>query len=211
VEFIRLPEIRADPDSHPIHWEGIEHLEKAARGKTGVILIAAHFANWELLGAAIKSRFANFTAIARPMRNPFVENWLKVKRGDSGMDIILHRNAVRASLKWIKSGNIIGILVDQNLYTGGEFVDFFGRPAATTTLPAILHARTGAPVIITYSLREKNGYRFIFETPVNPPAGVSEAEQVKAHTQEISNRIEKIIRHHPENWFWIHNRWKRKV
>ena len=127
------------------------------------------------------------------------------------MDIILHRNAVRASLKWVKGGNIIGILVDQNLYTGGEFVKFFGRPAATTTLPAILHARTGAPVIPTYCLRDGTGFRFFFEPPVFPPAGVSEDEQIKAHTQEISNRFEQIIRRTPQNWFWIHNRWKRKV
>lgn len=209
-EFLLMPEILSRPREFPIVWEGLEHMEKAVGEGRGVIVIAAHYSNWEILGVDIRRRFPNFKAIARPMRNPFVEAWVRSKRGSSGMDTILHREAVRASLKWVKSKNVIGILVDQNLYTGGVFVDFFGRPAATTTLPAILHARTQAPVLITYSLREGDGFRFVFESPVNPPAGVAEQNQVEAHTQEIAKRFEAIIRRKPENWFWIHNRWKRK-
>ena len=185
-------------------------MEKAIAEGKGVVLLAAHFSNWEVLGAYILKRFSRFTAIARPMKNPFVEKWVQSKRGSGGMKIILHRQAVRASLKWVREGNIIGILVDQNLYTGGEFVNFFGRPAATTTLPALLHARTKAPVIITYSIREGRGFKAVFTPPIPPPVNLEGKDSIVEHTQEISSQLEQIIRQSPENWFWIHNRWKRK-
>ncbi|MCG3203485.1 MAG: Lipid A biosynthesis lauroyltransferase [Elusimicrobia bacterium] len=210
VEFLRLQEILKNSKKFPFIWEGVDQLDNFVKQKTGVILLAAHYCNWEVLGAAIAARFPEFTAIARPMRNPYVEEWVQKKRGLGGTRIILHRQAVKASLKWIKAHHMIGILIDQNLYTGGEFVSFFGRPAATTTLPALLHARTQAPVIITYVEREGAGFRARFTPPILPPPQITGENSIKAHTQAISDNIENIIRRYPENWFWVHNRWKRK-
>ena len=210
VEFIRVPLFARAGAERFVEWEGVEHLERALAQGTGAILLTSHFTNWELTGMFIAQRFENrLTAIARPMKNSFVERWVQNKRATGGVQIILHRQAVRASLKWLKRGNFLGALVDQNLYTGGVFVDFFGRPAATTTLPILLHVRTGAPVIQVYTLRTKKGFRLVVEPPVAFPS-VSEGDPVVAWTAELNHHLERVIRRYPENWFWIHNRWKRR-
>ncbi len=210
VEFLRMGQLGSEQLARESRCEGAEHLDRALRENTGVILLAAHFGNWEALGMIFQAKFGRFMAIARPMKNPYVEKWVQSKRTRGGMKIILHREAVKASLKWVKQGNIIGILIDQNLYTGGVFVDFFGRPAATTTLPALLHMRTGTPVMFSYVLREGDKFRAVISPPIQFPPVADEADRARVYTQIISNVMESVIRKYPENWFWIHNRWKRK-
>lgn len=209
VEFIRSKEYSAADLARYVEWENGELIDQAVKGGHGVIMLTAHFTNWEILGMAVQARYSNMMAISRPMKNPYVEKWVQAKRSSGGMTIILHREAVKASLKWVKSKNIVGILVDQNLYTGGVFVDFFGRPAATTTLPALLHIRTGEPMFLLYILRVGNKFRVVIE-PIMFPKVANEDERPLVYTQTISNAVERLIRKYPENWFWIHNRWKRK-
>ena len=126
------------------------------------------------------------------------------------MKIILHRQAVKATLGCLRRGECVGILMDQNLYTGGVFVNFFGRPAATTTLPALLYLKTGCPVILIHTLREGDRFRVVYSPPFEfPPMEKSEAS-IHLYTQIISDGFEALVRQYPENWFWIHNRWKRR-
>lgn len=209
VEFVRLPPLDKENLDRFIRWEGAENVEEALSAGKGLVLVTSHFTNWEISGTAAQARFGRMLAIARPMKNPLVEAWVQTKRTAGGNKIALHRNAVRTSLKWIKEKNIVALLIDQNLYTGGVFTEFFGRPAATTTLPALLHIRTGCPVIFSYTLR--HGERFVihFDRPFEFPQ-VSEDQRIWTYTQLINRRLEEIIRRDPANWFWIHNRWKRK-
>lgn len=210
VEFIRMPDVTKEKGKDIFITEGVENFEEAKKRGNGVIFITSHFTNWEITGVGCQFLAKNVVAIARPMSNPYVEAWVQSKRKKSGMKIILHRQAVRASLKVLKKQAVIGILVDQNLYTGGIFVDFFGRPAATTTLPALLHLRTGAPIVMASTLRQKDRFRLIYDPPIYASdQGVSE-ERIREVTEKISHAVESMIRKHPENWFWIHNRWKRK-
>jgi KDO2-lipid IV(A) lauroyltransferase len=211
VEFIHLPLFSGPDFDRYITVEGKENVEKALTKGSGILMVTFHFTNWEITGITTQHLFRKLMAIARPMKNPLVENWVSNKRSSGGMKITLHREAVKASLKWLKQKNaMIGILADQNLYTGGIFVDFFGRPAATTTLPALLSLRCGSPVIICSSLRENGKFKVVYEPPLEFPVLSSKDDQLNQFTQQIQKRFEDIIRLHPENWFWIHNRWKRK-
>jgi KDO2-lipid IV(A) lauroyltransferase len=207
VEFILLPRLVArHKDRFERIGDGWRVVEAA--GGSG-ILLTAHFTNWELTGALFNSSVPKVTAIARPIKNPYVDAWINRKRTAAGLTIIYHRDAVRAALRTLRANRAIVILFDQNMYTGGVFVNFFGRPAATTTLPALLHWRTGRPVILFYSLRTPSGYRLVAEQIALPKTDGAEAELI-AHTQIINDRLEAVVRRTPENWFWIHNRWKRK-
>lgn len=205
AEFVRLSDINHDNFNDYCVVEGRDHLEEARKKGKGVILVAFHFTNWEMMGVGSAFLTGNMVAIARPMKNPYVERWVQNKRAQSGVKIILHREAVKASLRVLKQKGSIGILVDQNLYTGGVFVDFFGRPAATTTLPALLHNRTKAPVLVVYCLREGGKFRLVYQPPLR-----FTGDDILKQTQRINNAIEDVVRGHPENWFWVHNRWKRK-
>jgi KDO2-lipid IV(A) lauroyltransferase len=210
IEFIRLTDIhRSNFDKYYI-VEGRENLERAMKKGHGTVLATMHFTNWEMMGVATAFLTGNMVAIARPIKNPYVERWIQRKRAESGMEIILHRQAVKASLKMMREKKSLGVLVDQNLYTGGVFVDFFGRPAATTTLPALLHNRTGAPVLVVYCLREGDKFRLVYGPELDLPPIEDAEKRALAHTQIVAKEMERVIRAHPENWFWIHNRWKRK-
>lgn len=208
AEFIRVGDINADNAGDFFAYSGFDEL-RAAAAETGVIYATAHFCNWEMLGIGTQYATGRLTAIARPMKNPLVEAWVQAKRARGGMDIILHRQAVRASLKALKARRIVGILFDQNLYTGGLFADFLGRPAATTSLPALLHERTGAPVFLAYGLRENGRHHIRCERVVLPnPPGDADA-RIAANTRALNDALGAVVRCHPGLWFWIHNRWKR--
>ncbi len=209
LEFVRSQDFVSSETASRVTWEGADQVDAAMAENHGMILISFHFTNWEILGILTQQRFNRLMAIARPMKNPYVDRWLQAKRAQDGMKIMLHRNAVKESLRWLKGNNMLGVLVDQNLYHGGVFVNFFGRPAATTTLPALLHIRTGAPVFVVHCLRESGTFRATYEQ-VEFPRVDNDDQRVIVYTQIINDYLERIIRKYPENWFWIHNRWKRK-
>lgn len=210
AEFIHASGINRNNFPQHFEVENKELLERAKQKGKGIILVGFHFTNWELTGVACKLLDDAVVAIARPIKNPLVDRWVQRKRGQGGMDIILHRSAVRGALKILKAKGTIGILVDQNLYTGGVFAEFLGRPAATTTLPALLHSRTDAPVLLVYCLRAKNKFRLIYEEMDDVRFSSGGDDSLLAMTSAINRRLGEIIRAYPENWFWVHNRWKRQ-
>ena len=211
VEFVRAPELVPEGlDESPV-VENLEVVKAAFAENRGLIFVAGHYCNWEingiLLQRIIRTLGKKFTAIARPMRNPRTEQWVKSRRQTVGTSTILHREAVKASLRTLRRDESIGVLIDQNLYTGGVFVNFFGRPAATTPLPALLHSRTEAPVVLTHLRRVAGRFHIGFERIVFPSA--PEDRKMVVWTQHLNDRLEAMIREKPEWWFWIHNRWKR--
>lgn len=207
VEFVRIADFGRRPIEDLVMVEGREHMEQVLRDGTGAILLTAHFTNWELTGSFIQRLFGSMTAIARPVHNPYVDRWVHRKRRAGGMTVIPAQDAVKASLKCLKGKSFVGILIDQSLSTGLS-VEFFRRTAATTTLPALLHIRTGAPVLITYTLRDGDRFRQVFQ-PVSFPPVQNEADRILIYTRTINELFEQLIRRYPENWFWVHNRWKR--
>lgn len=207
VEFVRIGDYARRPIDELVTIEGRELMERALQEGKGVIIATVHFTNWEMTGSFIQRVFGSMTAIARPVHNPYVDRWVQRKRRTGGMTIMPSQNAVKASLKCLKANIIVGILIDQSLSTGLS-VEFFGRTAATTTLPALLHLRTGAPVVATYILREGDRFRQVYQ-PVTFPSVPEDGDPVAVYTKTINVFFEDVIRRYPGNWFWVHNRWKR--
>ncbi|ULA64319.1 MAG: Lipid A biosynthesis lauroyl acyltransferase [Nitrospira sp.] len=209
VEFSRVSDFADGSIERLVDIEGREFVEAALKEGKGIVGLTAHFTNWELTGALVQRLYGNMTVIARPVRNTLIDRWVYEKRTASGLTIILPKDAVKASLKCLKNKGIIGMMIDQSLSSGGVFVEFFGRPASSTTLPALLHLRTGAPVMFAYLIRNGTRFRLVFE-PVTFPPVEDPAARIQIYTQVMATQFEQVIRRHPESWLWLHNRWKRQ-
>jgi KDO2-lipid IV(A) lauroyltransferase len=189
---------------------GREHVEKAmARGR-GAIFVTAHLGNWEVIGLAHGWTFAPIGVVARPLDNPALDRRMCDFRAMAGNWVIYKQDALKEVLRTLHDGRGIAILMDQNVQEkDGIFVDFFGRPAATTTVAAALAVKTGCALVPGHTTIGPDGrYRAVYDPPLEwTPSGDKRADVARL-TQELTRVIEGWIREHPEQWLWIHRRWK---
>ena len=193
-----------------IDIEGREHLERALAGGKGVLAFSAHYGNWETMIPAL-SPMGPFHVIARQLDNRLVDRRLAAVRTRMGGVIIDKMGAARPITRVLKRGGIIAILIDQNvLRSQAVFVDFFGRPAATTPGPASFHILTGAPLLPVFC--RPQGRRHVWT--ILPPPEISlsgrREEDVLKITRICTKMIEDQIRRAPEWWLWMHKRWNTR-
>lgn len=197
-----------------IGFENKNHLDTAlAKGK-GVILVSAHFGNFPLLLSRLSQEGYNISGIMRPMRDARVEKIFLEKREKYRVKTIYSqpRNVcVEKTIRTLRNNEIVFIPIDQNFGTGGVFVNFFGRQAATATGPIVFAQRTKAVVLACFILRQKNNrHKIVFEPPLDLKEGDSPKETVLINIQRLTDVIESYIRRYPAEWSWIHRRWKTK-
>jgi KDO2-lipid IV(A) lauroyltransferase len=179
----------------------------------GVLILTAHFGNWELMSAATSLRFAEKGAvIARPINFLPAERMMNQLRSRFGNKIIPKQRAMRRVLTAVKENMAIGFLMDQNVdWYEGVFTRFMGRPACTNKGLALLALRTGAPVIPMFSVRRGDGrYRIIFEREVELIRTGDKTRDLEENTQIFSGIIERYVSQYPDQWFWFHRRWKTR-
>jgi len=192
--------------------EGLENLDGAlAKGK-GVIIAASHFGNWELMPIFIKLRGHYGEVIARRLYFHKYDEFITGLRRRFGVPIIYRDESPKKILKVLKDGGILGILADQDVDSiDGVFVDFFGKPAYTPTAPVKLGMATGAPLIPAFMIRKNdNTFKLVVEKPITIPGEKGSEEEVKKYTQAWTDVLEKYVRRYPEQWVWLHPRWKTK-
>ena len=192
-----------------VRWENLELLEETlAKGK-GVLFNCGHMGNWETTGVSLTAHGKPLGVVGRRIKNPYVDAWLKETRCRFGLQLISHKSPFFPSVKWLKSGNIVAILIDHNIPKGGQFVPFFGRPAATSTLTALLAVRLGAPVLSVSIRRDGSEMSCRLHGPTWADPQADPDAEIARLTVEFSNQLEAIVRERPEDWLWGHNRWKR--
>jgi KDO2-lipid IV(A) lauroyltransferase len=192
-----------------VEIEGAERVRHAyARGK-GVLFFTGHFGFWELHAIHHGSAFEPIGVIARALDNPRLNGLLERIRGATGNHCIYRDGAVRRVLKTLHGGHGVAMLIDQHMHSPDAiWVNFFERPAATTSTLAALALRTEAPVIPVFALPLPGGrYKFVYEAPVEPPSGEG-PEAVREFTQRCTDVLEMYVRRHPELWLWMHRRWR---
>jgi Kdo2-lipid IVA lauroyltransferase/acyltransferase len=191
-------------------WEGAEHMEAAQAAGRGALAITAHFGNWEYHGLAHGLRFGPIAVVARPLDNPQLDARLCAFRTAVGNRVIYKSRALRQVLQSVRSGGTVAILIDQNVQLqDGIFVDFFGRPAATTTVAAAVALKTGCALLPSRAeARPGGGYRLVYDPPVEVVRTGDHQADIARVTQALTKRIESWVRHTPEQWLWIHKRWK---
>jgi KDO2-lipid IV(A) lauroyltransferase len=190
--------------------EGVEHLQAARAAGRGVVAPSGHLGNWEIQAVASVPLVGNVAMIARPLDNPALDRRLVGLRTSTGNTVIYKQKALAQVLRTIREGGIVAILIDQNVQAkDGVFVRFFGRPACTTTVAAAMALKTGCAIVPVRCLLKPDGrYRRVYGPPVEWTATGRRDEDLAALTQHLTSIIEGWVRETPEQWLWLHRRWK---
>lgn len=195
-----------------VEVEGREHLAAAAGERGGVLLLTAHFGNWELLGLAHSLVGWPLSIVVRPLDFAPLDRLARRLRARTGAELIGKQRALRPVLEALRSGRMVGVLLDQNASRDeGVFVPFFGQPASTSRSLALLSLRTRRPIVPVFIHREPDGrHRVVIEPALPAPAANGGPAAVVELTAECARRIEGTIRRWPEQWFWLHRRWRTR-
>jgi KDO2-lipid IV(A) lauroyltransferase len=207
VSFAKFPSIRRDNVARWIRREGAEHFEEAIRRGRGVLFATAHLGNWELSAFAHALLEKPMSVVVRPLDNPLIDALVERRRGLSGNRPIFKKDYARAILKALAANEAVGILIDQNAAAdSGVFVDFFGVPACAGAGFVKIAAHSGATVLPGFALWSESERRFILR--FYPPIEIT--GDAARDTQTLHTRLEEVIRSYPDQWLWIHRRWKTR-
>ena len=203
IEIYSGPEFIARATSLPLTGEGVAALEAAQALRRPVILATGHFGNYDAVRAALIARGYSLGALYRPMSNPWFNDHYVAAITAIGKPVFERgRSGMGQMLRHLKSGGMLGILPDQRI-SSGEKLMFFGQEALTALSTAEMALKYDALLIPTYAIRQPDGLGF--RIVVDPPIPHGDAVEM---TQALNNNLERLIRQYPDQWFWIHRRWK---
>ncbi len=206
AEYPFLKEFRNNKLNKFIEINGLENLNKIKREKRRAVFISGHFNNFELMALQLEKAGINLCAIYRPLNNVFLnktmeeirENFIcknQIKKGRSG---------TRQIIENIKKGNSVALMIDQRVREGIK-INFFGKPASTTTIPAQLIKKYKCDLVTIYIERRKNNY---FKMFVSEPIKIGNNKSIKEITEHLNKILEKMILKNVDQWIWTHDRWK---
>jgi len=192
-----------------VEFDGDERVRQAQALGKGYLLVTGHFGFWELHGLVHALRIGPIGVLARPLDNPYLNGALERVRQSTGNVVIYRRGAIRRVMRQLQANLGVALLIDQHIHTADAVpVEFFDRPAATTSSLAVLALRAGAPVVPVFSVPLPGGrYRLVYEHPVDPPKNDT-SEEIRAFTQRCNDVLEMYVRRYPELWLWMHRRWR---
>jgi len=198
-----------------VFFEGREHLDRALAEGKGAILVSAHFGNFPLMLLRLVQEGYKTSGIMRESRDQVIEKDFLTMRNRFGLGTIYSHprtECVTRSIKVLRDNELLFIPLDQNFGTkGGVFVEFFGKPAATATGPAVFAMRTGAPIIPIFTMRDKGDrHKIIVEPAFYLEEKDNDDAAIFAVTQKVTQMIERYVRKYPQEWGWMHRRWKTK-
>jgi len=203
-DFLRSPLRTKGEIDAAMEVQGLENLEAAEALGKGVLAITGHLGNWERLAHWMSGMGRSVSVVARDADDTGLnERMLRIREG-TGVEVLSRGNSARLILSRLKKGNVIGILPDQN--SAETFVPFFGMPCGTVKGPAIIHRRTGAPLLPCFCLRTGVGQYRLEILPMIDTSGM--ADDADAITAAVNMSLETVIRRHPDQWLWMHDRWK---
>jgi Kdo2-lipid IVA lauroyltransferase/acyltransferase len=212
TEFIQLIRFSDKFMDKYISIEGEGYIKEALAKGNGIIGISPHMGNWEFIAAYVASKGYPLSVIMKRQSNPYVNNLIAGLRRSFSMQLIYKSSAGFSALKALKQNRIVAFVADQDAGKNGIFIDFLGRPASTAQGPARFAVACKSPVMIFIGVREKNGKLKIIITPELEFDYIKKNshENIYNNTKKWSEKIEESIKKYPEQYFWMHRRWKTK-
>lgn len=214
LEFVKLPLMSAARKKDFIRVENMESPIEAHKKGKGLILLTGHFGNWEVSTVAGIGQFPQFKGlfhfVRRPLKPQLLNNFVTRRFRKAGFGTIAKRGSLDQILDLLAGGAIVVYVFDQHAAgKEGVEVDFFGHPANTFKSPALIAMSSGAPVIPASSWREPDGTHVLrFEDPIEFAESETGGEAIRASTRALNAAIERMLLRHPEQWIWMHKRWK---
>lgn len=213
VEFLRFPKLVGKPLTEYCEFGNDDRLLKRAlvRGK-GAILVSGHFGNWEILAAIIAQQGYPISSVYKPMKNRLIDKLIADHREMLGNRTIPLGEAARGILRTLRKNEFIAVLGDQNAGRMGIFIDFLGRPCSVHQGAALLALKTGAPIIYGYIVRGPRGRHRVKARwlSFDDLEGGATPENIRIVTEAHVRQLERAIRENPDQWLWMHRRWKRQ-
>lgn len=195
-----------------VRLENIEQGLDVLTSRRGAIMVTGHYGSWELCGYVLATMGFPVVAVMRPLDNEYINSYLMDVRAKRGLQLLYKKGVSRSADDVLSNGGVLAFIADQNAGHKGMFVDFFGRKASTYKSIALLAIHHKVPIIVGYARRLSG--RFEYEVGVNRVIEPSEWEgrddELYWITQEYTRAIEQFVREQPEQYLWIHRRWKSR-
>ena len=212
AEMCRALHEPVDRTLQRVNLEGLPHVRHVMATYGRALLVTAHYGNWELLTLAYRLSGFPLSIVVRPLDAPVLDGVVRRLRVTAGAEIIDKREAIRPVLQALRRGSLVAILLDQNASRReGVFVPFFGHLASTSRSAATLALRTGTPILPLFIRREPDGmHRITVGDPIEPDPGRATEDGIVELTRRCTEAIEDAIRQAPEQWLWMHARWRTR-
>lgn len=210
VELLYLPYMKRQEIIDAVECVNPELIiEKYKQGK-GIILLSSHYGNWEFIAISVALQVKiPFSVIVKPLRNPYVYDWMNNARTKHGNEIVPLGISIRKTYQTLKEKKIVAMVADQRGPREGVRVNFFGKEVSVYTGPAALALKTGSPIIFGIPVRQENyKYRTFLVEISQSDLPESDEDKIKEISQRHTSYLEKMIRENPEQWLWMHDRWK---
>ncbi len=212
MEFARIPLFDRATILDHIPISNVEHLREQINQGRGLMILSGHFGNWEYMGAALANVGPQLYCVFKEQKNLAIDGVIKQIRINVGIHPFkVKSGAAKGILKALQEKGLVVILIDQHAGKKGEFIDFLGRPASTSSGPALIAIKHRVPVVMAFGVREQDGYIRVHleKFPDITQFKVSD-DGVREFLTEYNKILEKYIRKYPEQWFWMHRRWRTK-
>ena len=213
AELCQFPKYSPENIDEVVVYDGLENYERAYDRRKGVLFLTAHFGGWELSAFAHSLHGHWVNIVMRPMDNPYLDRLLQQYRTMHGNKVVNKDDFVRGLLAAMKAGETVGILMDTNMTPPqGVFVDFFGIKACTASGLARIALRTDAAVVPGFTIWDESmgKYKLRFDPAIDLVRTGNLEADIVANTQKFTKVIEDYVRQYPEQWLWVHRRWKTR-
>ncbi len=209
IDAIRIPVYSEKVLDEMITPRNFHYAKKRLNAGQGIIFLTAHFGNWELMGAWLASKGYPLRVVATPISDPRLDRLIVDTRNKAGYFNIARGKSPKEIIRSIRKGHSLGFLIDQDTDVKGVFVDFFGRKAHTAVGPVVLAARYDIPLMPAFMyMKPDMTYVLEFLPPIRLVDTGNPEKDIIANTQKCSDVYEAMIRRYPEQWAWMHRRWK---
>ncbi len=209
-EILYLDKLTAEQIRQYISFPEINKFKEYLHSGKGLIILTGHYANWELCAFAVPVLVPEkYTIVVQKQRNPYINEFMSSMRSRFGTKLVVMERALRESLRALANNETVALIADQSGPESGIYANFFGRPASTHQGPVVFQLRSGAPMVMMMLIREGlEKFRIEIEEIDTTNLKGTDDEKMKELTQRHVTVLEKYIRLHPDQWLWMHKRWK---